>query len=56
MLWNLVSYLFGVTWVMSRLVRESLLGVHNPFEGKKGEIRFRGILLCVKSLGKERNS
>ena len=34
-LWELLIVLFGVTWVLPFMVRETLLGWHGSFMGKK---------------------
>ena len=33
-LWNLLFFLFGVSWILSYLVKETLLGWHGSFVGK----------------------
>ena len=34
-LWELLCVLFGVSWVLPSLIRESLLSWHGSFVGKK---------------------
>ena len=56
MLWELLFSLFGVSWVLSSNVRETLLGWHGYFVGRKQEKVWDGAPLCLFwTLWKERN-
>ena len=46
-LWELLFALFGVSWVLPSLVRETLLGWHGSFVGKKNRKVWRAGPLCL---------
>ena len=55
-LWELVFVLFGVTWVLPYSARDTLLGWHGSFVGKKHRKAWRATPLCLCwSVWKERN-
>ncbi|KAL6314646.1 hypothetical protein AAG906_026990 [Vitis piasezkii] len=55
-LWELVFVLFGVTWVLPYSARDTLLGWHGSFVGKKHRKAWRATPLCLFwSVWKERN-
>ena len=55
-LWNLVFSLFGVAWVLSCSVKETLLGWHGAFVGKTRKKAWQMTPLCIFwSVWKERN-
>ncbi|WJZ92487.1 hypothetical protein VitviT2T_011477 [Vitis vinifera] len=56
-LWNLLFSLFGVEWVLSGTVKETLLGWHGAFVGKIRKKAWQMAPLCIFwSVWKERNS
>ena len=46
-LWNLLFSLFGVAWVLSGSVKETLLGWHGAFVGKTREKAWKITHLCI---------
>ena len=46
-LWNLLFSLFGVAWVLSSLVKETLLGWHGAFVGKTCKKAWQMAPLCI---------
>ncbi|KAJ9701721.1 hypothetical protein PVL29_006900 [Vitis rotundifolia] len=55
-LWNIVFSLFGVAWVLSCTVKETLLGWHGTFVGKTRKKAWKMAPLCIFwSVWKERN-
>ena len=55
-LWNLFFSLFGVAWIFSCLVKETLLGWHGAFVGKARKKAWQMTLLCLFwTVWKERN-
>ena len=55
-LWELLFALFGVTWVLPFLVRETFLGWHKSFVGKKCKKAWMLASLCrFWAVWKERN-
>ncbi|KAL6345797.1 hypothetical protein AAG906_017549 [Vitis piasezkii] len=55
-LWNLLFSLFGVEWVLSGTVKETLLGWHGAFVGKIRKKAWQMAPLCIFwSVWKERN-
>ena len=55
-LWNLLFSIFGVAWVLSGLVKETLLEWHGAFVGKTHKKAWQMTLLCIFwSVLKERN-
>ena len=46
-LWELIFALFGVTWVLPLLVRETLLGWYGSFVGKKRQKVWKTVPLCL---------
>ena len=55
-LWNLLFSLFGVAWVLSGTVKETLLGWHGAFVGKIRKKAWQMAPLCIFwSVWKERN-
>ena len=55
-LWNLVFSLFGMAWVLSCSVKETLLGWHGAFVGKTCKKDWQMAPLCIFwSVWKERN-
>ena len=56
-LWNLLFSLFGVEWVLSGTVKDTLLGWHGAFVGKIRKKAWQMAPLCIFwSVWKERNS
>ena len=45
--WELIFALFGVTWVLLLSVRETLLGWHGSFVGKKHQKVWKATPLCL---------
>ena len=55
-LWNLLFSLFGVAWVLSGTVKETLIGWHGAFVGKIRKKAWQMTPLCIFwSVWKERN-
>ncbi|KAJ9707665.1 hypothetical protein PVL29_002622 [Vitis rotundifolia] len=55
-LWNLLFSLFGVAWVLSGSVKETLLGWHGAFVGKTRKKAWQMAPLCIFwTVWKERN-
>ena len=55
-MWNLLFSLFGVAWILSCLVKETLLGWHGAFVGKTHKKAWQMALLYIFwSVWKERN-
>ena len=55
-LWNLLFSLFGVAWILSYSVKETLLGWHGAFLGKARKKAWQMVPLCIFwSVWKERN-
>ena len=55
-LWNLCFSLFGVAWVLSGSVKETLIGWHGTFVGKTRKKTWQMASLCIFwSVWKERN-
>ena len=55
-LWDLLFSLFRVFWVMQSIVRETLLGWHSYFVGRKRKKVWRAAPLCFFwTIWKERN-
>ena len=46
-LWELIFVLFGVFWVLSSLVKDTLLGWHGSFVGTKRRKVWQAIPLCL---------
>ncbi|KAJ9691054.1 hypothetical protein PVL29_013294 [Vitis rotundifolia] len=56
-LWNLLFSLFGVSWILSRTVKETLLGWSGAFVGKRRKRAWQMAPLCIFwTVWKERNS
>ncbi|RVW98801.1 putative DNA helicase MCM8 [Vitis vinifera] len=53
-LWNLLFSLFGVSWILSCSVKETLLGWHGSFVGKACQKAWQAAPLCI-FWTKERN-
>ena len=55
-LWNLLFFLFGVAWILSCSLKETLLGWRGAFVGKAREKPWQMASLCIFwTLWKERN-
>ena len=55
-LWNLLFYLFGVSWVLSCSLKETFLGWHRSFMGKACKKVWQAGPLCIFwTVWKERN-
>ena len=55
-LWNLLFSLFGVAWVLSGSVKETLIGWHGTFVGKTRKKAWQMASLCIFwSVWNERN-
>ena len=56
MIWQLIFALFGVQWVMSFSIKDSLLSWHSSFVGKKRKKMWNAAPLCLFwTLWNERN-
>ena len=47
MIWQLIFALFGVQWVMSFSIKDSLLSWHSSFVGKKRKKMWNAAPLCL---------
>ena len=45
--WDLLFSLFGVSWILSCLAKETLLGSHGSFVGKSCKKAWQAALLCI---------
>ena len=55
-LWNLLFSLFGMAWILSCLVKETLLGWHGAFVGKARKKAWQMTPLCIFwTVWKEKN-
>ena len=45
--WDLLFSLFGVSWILSCSVKETLLGSHGSFVGKSCKKAWQAALLCI---------